>query len=910
MKTVNFKYFAFLLATLFLFANFFPVATFAATATKLNARIEPTNPLVGQTFRLILSIDSLGGADAEPELPKMDGIVVQSSSTFTNVSIVNGQMKTIHEYSYNLIPTKSGALTIPPVHLSYQGKLLSSEAIKVQVLNEPQNNAPGNSSPGGESASDLANGNPNTDQAYFTVSRLNKTTAYVGEQIVYTVKFYYRTKVSDISMQGPQSEGFAVEEMGESQSNIETINGKNYRVVTVRKALYPTRAGELTVGATLFDFKAWQGRNQRRNDIFDQFFNDPFFSMGVSEPASSASKSQRVTVLPLPENGKPANFSGYVGDLKLRVNIPNQSIARGSSLTLTTELTGTANLKLDHALDWGSGEFKRYEDNPTVKGELSEENGNLVWIQQRLYKTAIVPLKEGALEIAPLQVNYFNPTTKSYEVAKSAAMQLQVTAGELNETTNSSSPLPTTSENRSKLKILADDILPNHSLQQLSNNQSFAPWYPLPMLLFGFPLLPLILSYLWNGWRHRQNGDRPLYLYDQATKRALKRLQAIKDQNSPSTIAELYSLYTDFLKERLQLASGIITAEEVAQALTTDSENLILGKTSGELINQLEAWRLGLIAPEQPTIKQMHDSIYANIVQITASTKKRHTRLRTLLLLTLLFTGSSLLQAAATTIPHTPTTFLEAEQSYNQGDFETAKNQYLQAIQSQNQMGIANGHAFYNLGNCYFRLNQLAFSMLAYQRAKLFLPHDRDLQANLETVAEKLKIPLEEANNFLNAFFFWNNLFSYQHLSWLLLFLHWVFCLALILRFLLPNTTLKKTILILLGIYLLFLTSYIVKTWQLHKPRGLVIASQVELRSGKGDEFIPILKLNQGTSFSILEQEGDWWKIDITGDQDSSKTHKGYARATALAAVGNWQLLTGINIKDLLSQELTPEKRN
>jgi len=71
--------------------------------------------------------------------------------------------------------------------------------------------------------------------------------------------------------------------------------------------------------------------------------------------------------------------------------------------------------------------------------------------------------------------------------------------------------------------------------------------------------------------------------------------------------------------------------------------------------------------------------------------------------------------------------FFKSNESYKQGAFEEAIQGYNQLIDG----GLGNGHLFFNLGNAYFRMNKLGKALLNYERARLLLPRDADLNFNL-----------------------------------------------------------------------------------------------------------------------------------------------------------------------------------
>jgi len=72
--------------------------------------------------------------------------------------------------------------------------------------------------------------------------------------------------------------------------------------------------------------------------------------------------------------------------------------------------------------------------------------------------------------------------------------------------------------------------------------------------------------------------------------------------------------------------------------------------------------------------------------------------------------------------------YQEGNRQYQEGDFESALASYLRLVEA----GFESGEVYYNIGNTYFKLSDLAHSILYYERARRLLPGDGDIQANLD----------------------------------------------------------------------------------------------------------------------------------------------------------------------------------
>ena len=72
--------------------------------------------------------------------------------------------------------------------------------------------------------------------------------------------------------------------------------------------------------------------------------------------------------------------------------------------------------------------------------------------------------------------------------------------------------------------------------------------------------------------------------------------------------------------------------------------------------------------------------------------------------------------------------YQEGNRLYQEGDFEGALASYLRLVEA----GFESGEVYYNIGNTYFKLGDVARSILYYERARRLLPGDEDVQANLD----------------------------------------------------------------------------------------------------------------------------------------------------------------------------------
>ena len=88
--------------------------------------------------------------------------------------------------------------------------------------------------------------------------------------------------------------------------------------------------------------------------------------------------------------------------------------------------------------------------------------------------------------------------------------------------------------------------------------------------------------------------------------------------------------------------------------------------------------------------------------------------------------------------------FAEANDSYRQGSYDTAREKYLAVVAT----GAGDARLFYNLGNACFKSGRLGEAIVWYERARRLSPRDEDIEANLRfaSYVREDRVEVEEEN--------------------------------------------------------------------------------------------------------------------------------------------------------------------
>lgn len=349
-----------------------------------------------------------------------DFYIVGGPSQSRNFSYYNGEISSSATYTWVLEPKKNGSFKIEPATLIYRGKTYYSESIIINVSASGARKNP-------KTARALNQTGRNKESTYLVAS-IDKDKIYKGEQVTVTYRIYTRVRLVNFNTPSPpEAIGFWVEEIPQPTKPVveeEVINGIRYSTAVVgRFALFPTRSGELELGALPLDFKE-RVKRRRSNSIFDDFFDDPFGRFVTKRVLSNGLK---INVLPLPEKGKPEDFSGAVGDFKIAAEIVESEAEVNDAITLRVKISGVGNIKSTKApqIEFPDG-VEIFE--PEITQQSSVKRGRIYG--EKNFEYVLILRKAGLLELNRIELTYFNPKSKKYEISRSKPITIDVEEGD------------------------------------------------------------------------------------------------------------------------------------------------------------------------------------------------------------------------------------------------------------------------------------------------------------------------------------------------------------------------------------------------------------------------------------------------------------------------------------------------
>jgi hypothetical protein len=459
-------------------------------------------------------------------------------------SYLNGEKSFSKTFSYFLKPLKKGKLVIYQATVTIDGQEYKSVPVEVNVTNS------------------VKGANSNSDENYFDddnielIASVSKSSPYINEPITIVYKLYYKSpiNVSDVrESESPKYKDFWSQIIKIPQLKVEreTYKGQIYNVVDWRKVvLYPQRDGNLEISPLSLNLVLDFPTNRR--DFFGNIIYDQ-----ASKIITTGSKI--ITVIKLPDNGKPKNFSGAVGQFEFDVILNKNSLKASESFQAKVKVTGQGNLKLfdlPNLMVPASMELYEPERKENVKTNLSGMSGTI----ENIY--TIVPKYQGKFPIQELEFSYFDPLEKTYKTLKSQKLNIDVFAGPtLSSNSNENILLPVSESFRF---IKKENNFTRINKEQFSNTSTFYILLSIPLL----SLLSFIIFYSLPKRRELNNYEKIKKVYKQIKINLNNAEKSIGNKDKFYDLVEK-AIY-NCLKARFSIETNKLNKESIKKQMILD----------------------------------------------------------------------------------------------------------------------------------------------------------------------------------------------------------------------------------------------------------------------------------------------------------------------------------------------------
>ncbi len=499
---------------------------------------------VNERFKLSYIIDKQGADDfAAPRF--INFRVVAGPFQSSNFSMINGKTSFEQTLTYTLQPKKKGKFTITPATLTYKGKTVMSNPVKIVVTNAVK--TPTNPN------------DPNllAQENIHLVVDFSNTNPYVGESIYVIYKLYVdRNKAgitNEVQSKPPNFNGFwnqniEIKQLTEKRG---TYQGKEMSYYIIRKdVLIPQHAGNLKITPIQIDIDGVVATNQI------DFFGRPR-TKRINLTLTGGKRT--INVKALPEEGKPSSFDGAVGNYNFEVKTNKTIVNANESALIKVKISGKGNLKLASLpkLEAPNGiEIYEPEHKENIQTTLNGQMGNV----EEIY--TIVPQYKGKYKIPSLNFSYFNPKEEKYYSINSQDIILNVPNGANLVTEN------TTENNQNPTNTNFANIHTKTSLHKISKKEDFFK-SNLFYLLLILPLFSIPIGIYLGKKKRERAGDVIGNRLRKASKLAKKYLSNAKKQlgNKEAFYIALEKALHNYLKAKLKVETTDISSDKITELL-------------------------------------------------------------------------------------------------------------------------------------------------------------------------------------------------------------------------------------------------------------------------------------------------------------------------------------------------------
>jgi hypothetical protein len=560
----------------------------AAPDISVEIVLDRQDAAIGEPLAMQIRVNGASEASA-PDLSQLVDFHVQErggqGTSSTSVTNVNGKWERIAQlayfFNYTITPRRAGRLTIPALTVGVAGNTYQTEPVTITV-SQPEE----------------------TDELKLRIF-LSTAKCYAGEPVTMTVTWFVGMDVNGFEFQLPVVDDPRFELVpldyragGPGQDEIKIpigndavvavkgrgeLAGREFLTVTFQYLLLPREAGTFTLPqATVACQTVSASRQPPRRappggfGSFDDFFGNN--GQPVYRTQVVPSNTPELTVLPLPEQDRPADFSGLVGDYAIQADAAPREVNIGDPVTLTVTVSGPCASKAalpDLARFLPASSFKIPEE--IAAGDMADN--------RKIFTQTIRVKDTSVTAIPPIELAYFDPASKIYRLASTEPIPLMVHAARVVTATDAEGKAAAVAQK--ELEAAAKGLASNYDGEEALIDQRAAS-YRLDRWLLLFALPPLLFSliaFIRFIKKRRENGS--------GRRRVKLALAQLERQLADSSLSPegLSSSLKDYLAVKLDKKAGALTFHDVEPALLERGVDAALVAEVEELLTRFEAWR-------------------------------------------------------------------------------------------------------------------------------------------------------------------------------------------------------------------------------------------------------------------------------------------------------------------------------
>lgn len=562
----------------------------------------------GDQFRLTFSINSQKIKDFRaPNIKGLEVLMGPSRSTQSSTQIINGNVTSTKSttFTYILMAEKEGTYSIPGATIVADGNNYTSNSVSVKVL--PPDQSTGTASNNGRTSRNQANNGKISEKELFITATASKTSVYEQEAILLTYKIYTQVNLTQLHGDMPDLKGFHTQEVelsSQKQWSLEHYNGRNYNTTVYSQyVLFPQQSGKLEIPSITFEGTVSQ--LVASDDPFDAFFNGGSNYVNIKKNIVAPKLTIDVKQLPV---GKPANFSGGVGEFTISSSINTQELKTNDAVTIKLVISGTGNMKLINTPEVGfPQDFEIYDPKVDNNFNLTREGLS----GSKVIEYLAIPRHAGNYTIPAIEFVYFDLKSKTYKTLKTDPYTLNVAKGEGN-----ASQVVSNFTSKEDLKVLGKDIryikTGDTNLSPKGNyffgSTAYYMWYLIPLALF----IAFMIVYRKQAI---ENANVAKVRTKKANKVATKRMKnagkLLAEKNTSAFYDEVLKALWGYISDKMNMPVSQLSKDNIEEELIRHnvSEELIK-----DFIGTLNECEFARYAPGNQN--EAMDKVYSSAIDV------------------------------------------------------------------------------------------------------------------------------------------------------------------------------------------------------------------------------------------------------------------------------------------------------
>lgn len=828
----------------------------------------PSHVAVGEQFQIEYSVNTQDVHSFNPgHMP--DGVELlygPSTSSQSSFQIINGHTSSSSSvtYTYVAVATKKGTFTLPAAHANVGGRSVASTPVKLtasgatHASNQPYGHNRRNNDDDGYSYHHSSDNVPAGEELFIHVTA-SKHHVHEQEPVLITYKVYTLVELTQLDGKMPDLKGFHTQEIKQPQQKTyhrEQFHGRTYNCVTWSQyVVFPQMTGKLVIPEITF-----QGivLHETRDPI-------AFITGRGYEEERRSIKAPGLTLQVDPLPAHKGNFSGGVGRFTITGQTNKDKIKAGDPLNIRLVVSGSGNLKLikQPEVELPQG-WDKYDAKVTDKTHLTANGveGNMI------YDILAVPRKEGSYVIPPVKMTYYDTSSNAYKTVQTQSFNVEVEPG--NGSDNAS--IADYSQKS------GDDIRPiKEGKVRLHNQEEFffgSPWYIAILLALLAIFIALLVMFRRTAIAH---ADVARMRGKNANKVANKHLKMANKLMLAGAASEFYDevlrALWGYVSDKLNISVSQLSRDNIAERFT---EHNVDEDTINMFISALDECEMERYAPGDSrgnmskTFEAAMTAIsrIENVMNNKRNVSKDAGEAKSVLLSFVLLLVA--LSASAVTKSN-------ADSEYKKGNYQQAIKDYEEILDK----GVS-ADIYYNLGNAYYRTDNITQAVIAYERALLLSPGDKDIRVNLQIArAKTIDKITPEPEMFLTTWYkTLVNLTSVDGWAYVAI-LCMVVLIALVLVYLFSDTIWLRKVGFYGGLLSMFLLVFAnifaiqQRSTLLDRSGAVIITPSASIRKSPSATTQEETILHEGTKVRITDKSiKGWYGIRIADGRDGWVEHK------------------------------------